>query len=72
MNVSTHQQSGNPTGSRIRRLVICTECEFVRNIAEVCLLSSDLGQVLHWLPNQGLNNFAVWKGGCLRIRISTS
>lgn len=39
MNVSTHQQSGNPTGSRIRRLAIHTEGELARNIAEVCLPS---------------------------------
>lgn len=34
---STYQQSGNPTGSGIRRLAIHTdECELTRNIAEEC------------------------------------
>lgn len=37
---STYQQSGNPTGSGIRRLAIHTdECEPTRNIAEVSVLS---------------------------------
>lgn len=38
MNVSTYQQSGNPTGSGIRRLAIHTQCELTRNIAEVSVL----------------------------------
>lgn len=37
---STYQQSGNPTGSGIRRLAIHTdECELTRNIAEESVLS---------------------------------
>lgn len=57
---STYQQSGNPSGSGIRRLATHTdECELTRNIAE---FSCGTGRVLHWHPHRGLNN-AEWKGG---------